>query len=986
MASDLNSSDSGNERDIADGEVGMGEEEVVETGASSADESSDGDKPTLHIIPIEALKRGEYEGSDCETFRIRIQLKDICISKVVFHDRRLQVQFTITTTQKEHAFLTKFKASPNDVFEWCIELFDDIVPGECSMIDGKELVLRKRDTSKRWTSSLATSTSLDMVCNGNSRFRDTSIDRASSVLSRCTLSSTPSATASTASYRRSKYTGNDYSRYSVRDCRTTYSPSEQFRSRSTSTLCRSSTMSTLDKRSNVFSFDKPSPPQIGTRLSASYHRDYDSPTFSGSSNSSPTKSKPTARVVPYDEPATAIVEPGYTGLRNMGNTCFMNATLQMLVNTAELKKYFLAEKYKMDVNPDNPLGFGGRLAEAFAEFMAAMWSGLFRTHEPKQIKNLVAEKASQFANYAQHDAQEFLSFLLDGLHEDLNRVRNKPLTGTVEANGRPDHVVTAEAWANHLRRNDSVIVDLFHGQLKSHLECPKCHHHSITFDPFMYLPLSLPKAKSTATVTFWPADATIKPRRLIVHYNADGNAGDFLSVVSDKTKIPSHLLKMAEVSSGKFQKIYDRNDATGSFLDSASLHIYEIRDESAYQEEIVQIYVVQRLLYNHAVPRQCAQCDTTSRSLKTCDRCYNVFYCSEKCQIENWEIHREVCAKRENSERVGLPFIVSVPRSQLSYTYLMHTLQFKCMHSVNVFELPHIEKNPQIEENDVPEPVPSTSTAQLKQRFTNGVHSSRKLYVPPEASKKAEHRLYLLRLVQAQDSFRGESLKSDSNEKIKKLHNEAFISVNWYNLRCGKEHLSVESKTQIDLDPEKSDKLLESRRFQRTLCPNLSDMLALFSEPEKLKPEEAWYCNRCKTHVEATKTMQLYRLPKILIIQLKRFVYSGSSAYSSLFSSHRRTKDDRMVQYPVTNLDLKKYLSPAAQPHQQTMYDLTGIVCHTGTSYYGHYVSIGRLTNESGTDTRIGWRNFDDGIVTDIRNDAQTETDEAYLLFYKQRG
>lgn len=37
----------------------------------------------------------------------------------------------------------------------------------------------------------------------------------------------------------------------------------------------------------------------------------------------------------------------------------------------------------------------------------------------------MAQKASQFTGFAQHDAQEFLAFLLDGLHEDLNRVKSK---------------------------------------------------------------------------------------------------------------------------------------------------------------------------------------------------------------------------------------------------------------------------------------------------------------------------------------------------------------------------------------------------------------------------------------------------------------------------------------------------------------------------------------------------------------------------------
>ncbi|KAK6043565.1 hypothetical protein COOONC_18930, partial [Cooperia oncophora] len=67
-----------------------------------------------------------------------------------------------------------------------------------------------------------------------------------------------------------------------------------------------------------------------------------------------------------------------------------------------------------------------------------MWNCQHRAIEPAKIKELVAEKASQFANFAQHDAHEFLSFLLDGLHEDLNRVKSKPVTATVEGDGRSD--------------------------------------------------------------------------------------------------------------------------------------------------------------------------------------------------------------------------------------------------------------------------------------------------------------------------------------------------------------------------------------------------------------------------------------------------------------------------------------------------------------------------------------------------------------------
>lgn len=65
--------------------------------------------------------------------------------------------------------------------------------------------------------------------------------------------------------------------------------------------------------------------------------------------------------------------------------------------------------------------------------------------------------------YQQHDSQELLSFLLDGLHEDLNRVKKKEYVELCDAAGRPDQEVAQEAWQNHKRRNDSVIVDTFHG-------------------------------------------------------------------------------------------------------------------------------------------------------------------------------------------------------------------------------------------------------------------------------------------------------------------------------------------------------------------------------------------------------------------------------------------------------------------------------------------------------------------------------------------
>lgn len=63
-------------------------------------------------------------------------------------------------------------------------------------------------------------------------------------------------------------------------------------------------------------------------------------------------------------------------------------------------------------------------------------------------------------------------------------------------------IVAKEAWTNHRLRNDSIIVDIFHGLFKSTLVCPECSMVSVTFDPFCYLTLPLPMKKDRTMEVF----------------------------------------------------------------------------------------------------------------------------------------------------------------------------------------------------------------------------------------------------------------------------------------------------------------------------------------------------------------------------------------------------------------------------------------------------------------------------------------------------
>ena len=189
---------------------------------------------------------------------------------------------------------------------------------------------------------------------------------------------------------------------------------------------------------------------------------------------------------------------GVVGLRNLGNTCFMNSSLQCLSNTIPLTDYFLGYEYRKEINRDNFLGTGGKLVTAYAELVKKMWLGRKSAVEPSRFKKQLATFAPQFNGTYQHDAHELLSFLLDGIHEDLNRVQKKPYIEDKDCDGTNDAKDAIEAWSNYLKRNKSLIVDIFQGQFRNTCLCKQCGHRNIRFEPFMYL--SLPISDSCETL------------------------------------------------------------------------------------------------------------------------------------------------------------------------------------------------------------------------------------------------------------------------------------------------------------------------------------------------------------------------------------------------------------------------------------------------------------------------------------------------------
>merc|ERR1719361_1261378 len=137
-------------------------------------------------------------------------------------------------------------------------------------------------------------------------------------------------------------------------------------------------------------------------------------------------------------PPTAFSAPtGITGLNNLGNTCYMNAAIQCLSNTKILSTYFNNNCHLHEINRTNPLGMKGHIAKRFGDLVREMWEGSSRTVAPIKLRWTIGRYATNFSGFQQQDSQEFLAFLLDGLHEDLNRVTTKKYVELKDSDGGP---------------------------------------------------------------------------------------------------------------------------------------------------------------------------------------------------------------------------------------------------------------------------------------------------------------------------------------------------------------------------------------------------------------------------------------------------------------------------------------------------------------------------------------------------------------------
>eukprot|EP00727_Mastigamoeba_balamuthi_P010597 m51a1_g616 putative ubiquitin carboxyl-terminal hydrolase 11 (873) ;mRNA; f:101802-105321 len=557
----------------------------------------------------------------------------------------------------------------------------------------------------------------------------------------------------------------------------------------------------------------------------------------------------------YDSasPVASKSDPGVCGLTNLGNTCFMNSGIQCLSNTQFLTEYFLEDKHRAELNKDNPLGMKGQLATSFANLVKEMWSGCSSSVAPRDLKYKIGDFAPQFCGFHQHDSQEFLAFLLDGIHEDLNRVLNKPyVENPTPRDTRPDEIVSKESWENHKKRNDSVVVDHMHGQLKSTVVCPSCNLVSVTFDPFLFL--SLPLSSGSERVI----KVTVVPKTLCaVQYHVKiakaASAGELLRQACSRANVNPSESVLIEVFEHTFEKMFDADEGTESIRQQDEIYAYHVGEP---QEDVFLL---------------CAS-------------------------------HR-VQGSFHGHQIIGFPWL-----------------------------------------------FPATSQTTHKALHRAGADGLLKIMVAQGTPKK----------------HKKEREVEENSEEALMLTEQDCIVIDW---NCkGEQALDAifDVKTAFTVKAQSAgpDSSLADKEVTIESC------VSRFTTEEKLSANDPWYCPRCKKHREATKRFDLWRMPDVLVIHLKRFSYS---------SRMYRDKLDNLVDFPLVGLDLTRFVvGPDPAGDKTYIYDLYAVSNHMGGLGGGHYTACAK-------NYRLKkWFAFDDSSAYEIP-ESQVKSKSNYLLFFQRR-
>ncbi|KAM8825177.1 ubiquitin carboxyl-terminal hydrolase 31 [Synchiropus picturatus] len=645
--------------------------------------------------------------------------------------------------------------------------------------------------------------------------------------------------------------------------------------------------------------------------------------------------------------------PGVSGLKNHGNTCFMNAILQCLSNTELFAEYLVLEHYKdEEQNGEKPKTNGvhlqrkgpmakGEVTEQLSGLVRALWTFEYTPQHSRDFKNAVSKSATQFKGNAQHDAQEFLLWLLDRVHEDLNTVNPTSRPAIKPPIEEEDQSVEGPSPLSA----GSFVQELFQAQYRSSLTCPHCQKQSNTFDPFLCisLPIPLPHTRPLYVTVVYQGKYS-HCMRIGVAVPLNSTVYRLRDAVSRETKIPMDQFVLTEMYYDGFHRSFcDDDDDLDIIQESDSIFAFETPE--TFKLENIRTKRGSLLAnLNHNNFKYGTEINRTPSfmqgAMTPVTGSPNKNQGPEKMILL---ICNRACTGHQG-KRFGLPFVLYMDRI-VTWDALQKEILEKMRHLLR--------------------PGVYIQVGPFSLRVVGVVGIT---YLLPQDERPLCHptveRAY-------------KSCGQGGPPHVK-------IVVEWD--KETKDYLF--GHTEEEYIPDAESVYLHREQHHHPQACTLAQCFQLYTKEEQLAPDDAWRCPHCKQLQQGRIKLSLWTLPDVLILHLKRFRQEGD----------RRVKMQNMVRFPLMGMDMAPHVvkrsqsswslpshwSPWRRPYglgrnpDDYLYDLYAVCNHHGNMHGGHYTAYCKNSVDG------QWYCFDDSEVTAVADDDVCQQ-TAYILFYQRR-
>ena len=649
---------------------------------------------------------------------------------------------------------------------------------------------------------------------------------------------------------------------------------------------------------------------------------------------------------------------GICGGYNLGNTCFMNSSIACISNCIELTYYFLCGDYKIDINTDNKNGLRGELAKSWGDLLHEYWVENTKVGDPREFKNVIGRKAVRFRGYGQQDSNEFMNIFLDYLNEDLNSVSKKEYIELDEKKeNESDEECSKRFWDANLKRNDSIITDLFCGQFKSTVICTNCNWISITFEPFYSIVLPLKESKKKKKNYFIEKDIDEYNIYYVPKYGLRTPYRFVFSWIPNTTKLCECFevnkndekfkyfkklkkVKYMKIEGRQYQGELEEDDIIDEY--DQNVFLYEVNSEENNDLKI-PIYFIYKNEEGEdilsAFPRFIfGKEDITIEELKK-----NIYYIIRKYLLSPFLKYEE------EIDEISDLIIKSKTEMSIEEDDLIELIDNEYHRIYN--ETPS-ELDIEYLQNYMQEMPFNITLKKIEGKETINVFNSQNMNTLSDEFKELTE---------------VSSLQSCIKDFIDKISEYVLaVEFNVESKYINKKNFKLDNcfVRRIDFPKKQKEENVEEEE-EENKKQNIFECLNFFCQEEQLKKGNEWYCKNCKNHVLPKKKIEIYYLPKILIICFKRFIKD------SLYSWE---KNDEDVDFPINNFDMKDFIIGPDKDH--SIYDLFAVSQHYGSTGSGHYTAVCKNNNK--------WYDYDDSSVTETSPRAAL-TSAAYVLLYRRQ-